>query len=408
MDILSVFGWGIRTGGHFKSALAHMKCLNKKGHRIDVLMPSGESSAGVVQEFIDSGVKIHLFHKGPHRGRLPSFRGANDIISFCKNKKIDIIHAHDFASFPAAYSAALWMQRGIVFTKPGGPVNNLFPPHTVDAILYSEELLQGMIREYNLDPNNVFLIRARIDTDVYKPEPIKTEFIKKYQLPQSGKKIVMATRLESNKKPWIEMVLNLAKDVAEKDEALHIIIAGEGPLLKELETCSYIPNRKNLNGKIIHFIGPLYRISELNQLYNYADVVIGNGRGILEAMACGKPVVILGEFGEAELVTAERIDTIAYFNFSGRHFKQRVCSDGGITPLLLRLINDQELLAETGRFSLSYIKDNMAAEIGAEAVVKVYQRALQKKHFYRDFLYWYVKLIWTIILSSSKRRLLFK
>ena len=405
MNILSVFGWSIRIGGHFKSALAHMKCLEKMGHHLHVLMPGGESAADVVQEFINCGVAMHLFHKGPRRGRFPSYRGAGDIVRICKDSKIDLIHAHDFISFPASYTAALRMRKGIIFTKPGGPANNLFPPRTVDAILYSEELLEGMVTQYNLDPNNIFLIRARIDTDSYKPEQVTAAFVQKYKLPQAGRKIVMATRLEDNKKPWIDMMLNFAERLAEKDEPAHIIIAGEGKLLEELEANSCSMDTKNLIGRIVHIIGPLYTIRELNQLYNYADVVVGNGRGILEAMACGKPVVILGEYDEGELVGAENIQDIAYFNFSGRHFRPQARGKSGLTPLLYKLMTDQQLLAEAGSFSLDYIKKYMAAEIGANAVLAVYQRALLKKHSYRDYLQWYLRLIWTFFLASSKRRL---
>jgi len=215
----------------------------------------------------------------------------------------------------------------------------------------------------------------------------------------------MATRLEDNKKPWIDMMLNFAERVAEKDEPAHIVIAGEGKLLDELEANSCSMDTKNLIGRIVHIIGPLYTIRELNQLYNYADVVVGNGRGILEAMACGKPVVILGEYDEGELVGAENIQDIAYFNFSGRHFRPQARGKSGLTPLLYKLMTDQQLLAEAGSFSLDYIKKYMAAEIGANAVLAVYQRALLKKHSYRDYLQWYLRLIWTFFLASSKRRL---
>ena len=300
MNILSVFGWGIRIGGHFKSALAHMHCLKKMGHHLYVLMPGEESAQDVVQEFTNCGVEIHLFHNCPRRGRFPSYRGAEDIVKMCKDKNIDLIHAHDFISFPASYTAALRMRKGIVFTKPGGPANNLFPPRTVDVILYSEELREGMVTQYNLDPNNIFFIRARIDTDNYKPDQVSTEFIQKYKLPQAGRKIVMATRLEDNKKPWIDMLLGFAHHAAQKNEPPHIVIAGEGPLLDHIEADACSGEKKKNIGRIVHFIGPVFTINELNQLYNYADVVVGNGRGILEAMACGLPVIITAVAGLPE------------------------------------------------------------------------------------------------------------
>ena len=51
-------------------------------------------------------------------------------------------------------------------------------------------------------------------------------------------------------------------------------------------------------------IGPVYGTADLVQLYNHADVMVGSGRGILEAMACGKAAIVLGESGEGEILDA--------------------------------------------------------------------------------------------------------
>ncbi len=404
MNILSVFGWGIRIGGHFKSALAHMKCLSRMGHHLYVLMPGGESAGDVVQEFIDSGIEIHLFTKSPTRGRFPSYRGAGDIVKICKDKKIDIIHAHDFTSFSPSFTAAVRMRKGIIFTKPGGPANNLFPPRTVDAILYSEELMEGMVTQYNLDPNNIYLIRARIDTDSYKPEQVTAAFMQQYKLPQAGRKIVMATRLEDNKKPWIDMMLNFAERLAKKDEPTHIVIAGEGKLLEELKSNPSSMDKNNLVGRIVHFIGPVFNISDLNQLYNYSDMVLGNGRGILEAMACGKPVVILDEMYNGEVVGPENINDIAFFNFSGRHLRDHVQSQDALYMILKDLLDDVEARKRIGEYLYAYIKKNMDAKIGAEQLLGVYDKSLNKQLRITDFISWNTKIMCTILSLAVQRR----
>lgn len=59
---------------------------------------------------------------------------------------------------------------------------------------------------------------------------------------------------------------------------------------------------------------------DLIQLYSYADLVMGHGRGILEAMACGKSVVVLNKNGTGEFVSDKNVNIVSKFNFSGRHY----------------------------------------------------------------------------------------
>jgi glycosyltransferase involved in cell wall biosynthesis len=405
MNIFLVFGWGIRIGGHFKSALAHMKCLKVMGHHTSVMMPGGESAEEMVQEFIESGVEIHLFQRSPRRGRFPSYRGTSDILKLCKSKKIDIIHAQDFFSFPACYLAALKLGKGIVFTKPGGPVNNLFPPRSIDAVFYSEELHEGMAAQYHLDPNNISLIRARIDTDIYKVQHVDAEFMERYNLPQEGKKIVMATRLEDSKKSWVDNLLDFAELIAAGNEKAHIVIAGEGPLFDVIKNRAASINKNYSTEPIVHVIGPVFRMRELNQLYNYADIVAGNGRGILEAMACGKPVVIIGESGEGEAVCFENIDQVAFYNFSGRHLRNCTINPGSLKNVLKKLIDEADTCKRLGEFSFQYIKNYMDAKVGAKQLIKVYERCLEKRLLTMDFIIWNTHILSTIIHLAVKRRL---
>lgn len=405
MKILSVFGWSIRIGGHFKSALAHMKRLRDMGHYMYVIAPDDNSAKQMENEFITNKIEIFKFSKGPRWTRFPSFRGTRDIVRICKKKEIDLIQAHDFISFPSSYMAALTLQKGIVFTKPGGPANNLFPPQKVDAIFYSEELLNGMVKKYHLNTDNITVIRARIDTDIYKPEIVSPHFIQKYNLPQSQYKIVIATRLEDNKKLWMDNLLSFADQVLEKGIPARFVIAGEGPLLHYIKGRAFAINQKSNSGHIVHLTGPVFEMSELNQLYNYADLIVGNGRGILEAMACAKPVIILGEKGEAEIVSLSNIEAIARFNFSGRHFRYAHHFDADMPTLCERLITNNVLQNDACRFSFEYIKNHMNAEVGAQQLLTVYNKALFKKHSFCNYIVWYLTVCKTITLDRLKRGL---
>ena len=140
--------------------------------------------------------------------------------------------------------------------------------------------------------------------------------------------------LSRPKQRWLDNIFEFGRQNSRTDKSVSVIIAGKGEMLAEMSKKAANINAANRSRLIAYLVGPIFRIDEMNQFYNYADVVVGSRRGIMEAMACRKPVIVLGENGEREVVTPENIEDIAYFNFSGRHFRH--CSrSGNSLPLQL-------------------------------------------------------------------------
>jgi glycosyltransferase involved in cell wall biosynthesis len=185
---------------------------------------------------------------------------------------------------------------------------------------------------------------------------------------------------------------------------IQIVIVGEGPLVDEIRSHPGVMGTDKLIGRIVYFKGPMYKISEINQLYNYADIVLGNGRGILEAMACGKPVVIVNEIGAGEAVCHENIKDVAFFNFSGRHIRNDGQSHGSLHTVLRALIDDGDMRKRFGQYLYVYIKQNMDAEIGAKQLLGVYERSLYKPLRIIDLISWNLKVTYTILGLAVQRR----
>jgi glycosyltransferase involved in cell wall biosynthesis len=240
---------------------------------------------------------------------FPIIAGYRRIERIVREKSIDIIHAQDFHSILRSFLAAIRLKKGFVFTQPGGPNTPKIGPRKTDTVLFSQE---NMDYHKQTGRKNLHLIRARIDTTDYYPAPVKENFIEKNLFPASGKKIVMAVRLFETKRASLKSVVEAARTFAGKPEPPRICVAGEGPMLSELLEESRQINNASAAGPVLRFIGPIFKPEKMAQFYNYSDLVIGSGRGILEAMACGKPVVILGENYEAEVVGPDNIEQIAY------------------------------------------------------------------------------------------------
>ncbi len=386
LNILFTFSPPIRIGGHFRSALALARGLNDAGYQIHLAAPAITDEMRA--EFREANAEFHQVPGLGSRYRLPLPRGFRDILEIVRQHSIDLIHAQDFAALSASYLASMLSKRALVYTKAGGPVTQNVPPDDIQCVFYSEELFSGLVERYGLNPRNITVNPARIDVDLYKPSPVDPTFLTKYDLPRSSKKLAMAMRFHKGKMRWFDTLLGIADRIIREEKDIKLILCGEGPLLPYLKEQAAERNQRSKTGPVLVLPGPIFETAELTQLYNYADLVIGNGRGILEAMACRKPVIILGENSEGECVNATNVDEIAFYNFAGRHFRFRDASPGDLLDLIYRLLEDESAHAEAAEFSYNFIHRVMDARIGAERLGDIYDKALRGRVSLLNFLRW--------------------
>lgn len=403
MKILFAFGFPPRIGGHFKSGLAMVKYLISKGHHVIVMAPDGNRM--VIDSYKKVGAEFFRFPEVSYYFPHINVLGALRVINICRKNHVDIIHAQDFKSIPPGYLAAVFLKKGFVYTRAGGPPDSLPPPKHIKSIFFSQELIDEMTKRHGLVKKNVSLIRARIDTSFFYPTNVDSNFIKKYNLPTSRKTIVMAMRLDEGKRPWIDTLLSVANYMKEENEDTDIILAGGGSLSEEINNKVAQINRKSQHGKFIYVIGPILEIKEINQLYNYADVIVGHGRGILEAMACKKTVIILGGNGKGEIINPNTINEAAKYNFSGRHLKDK-SSPRDLYVIIKSLLSSEQRLRELGLFSYNYIETQMDAKIGAQQLLEIYQKALEENNTLFDYSVWYTILSRTTAGMILRNRVL--
>jgi len=407
LKIMMVFSFPVRTGGGFKSALAMVKCLQVAGHQVIVLASSGLEKT--IKEFTDAGAEFIIVHELGKRSPFPITAGQKKIKQIAVERNVDIIHSMEFLGIGRTYPVAISLNKGFVFTEAGGNFKHHVPPKKIDTVLFSAEQMQTYTKAYRLQDDNLHLIRARIDTDLYKPQRVTPEFVEKFDLPQGRRVVGMAIRLEPQKSAWIKTIQQTAEIFCEKKINASIIVAGEGALLNDLKRMADRINANAEHAQVLKFIGPIFERKDITQFYNYADVIVGNGRGILEAMACRKPVAILGEKGQGALVTAENVEDVAFYNFSGRHFRYCKQPTETLEQQLASLLDDSDKQNDLGQFSLGYIKEFMDAEIGVQRLLEVYLRSLENKNSKTtDFAAWYLKAVYYKMFSlpqEIKRRI---
>ena len=114
-------------------------------------------------------------------------------------------------------------------------------------------------------------------------------------------------------------------------------------------------------GAKLDVLGPGKHIDteEMPYLMNNFDLVVGMGRTALEAMACGRPVVIAGRKGIDGYATPETMLEFRKSNCSGRAKKIPVTPEAMIEEFRKYDPKDGERLRE-------YVKENNAVEKIAE------------------------------------------
>lgn len=76
-------------------------------------------------------------------------------------------------------------------------------------------------------------------------------------------------------------------------------------------------------GLSLNMVGKRNRVRNVENHMNNADIVISLGRGIIEAMACARAVIVYDYLGGDGMITRKNIEEIRKHNFSGRCFRKK-------------------------------------------------------------------------------------
>src|SRR3989344_4528008 len=331
-----MFGWEFpphNSGGLGTACFGLTRALARDGATITFVLPK-KVKAGAdwlrmcfadLPEVIGRGIAANLYpyitseSYARERKGLPFVYGLNLIEEVRRYgalageiaalESFDIIHAHDWLSFPAGIAAKRVSGKPLVvhvhateFDRTGGNgVNEEVygiehaGMSAADAVVAVSQWTKNMIvRHYGIAPQKVTVIHNGIEASDYRPLPNRLVALK-----QAGEKIVLFVgRITLQKGP--DYFVRAAKRVLEVEPKVYFIIAGsgdmEGQTLREAAALG-IADR-------VIFTGFL-RGPELDALYQSADLYVlpsvSEPFGItpLESLVNGTPVIISYQSGVA-------------------------------------------------------------------------------------------------------------
>jgi glycosyltransferase involved in cell wall biosynthesis len=222
--------------------------------------------------------------------------------------QFDIIHAHDWLTYPAGMAAKSVSGKPLVvhvhatdFDRSGGNVNpGVYDIEkrgmmAADRVITVSNLTRNIVIEkYNIEPNKIFTVYNAV-------EPVAIKENLDVSKPFDEKIVTFLGRVTMQKGP--EYFIEVAHKVLQKMDNVRFVMAGSGDMLNKM-----IARAAKL--KIMdkfHFTGFLggddvYRMYYMSDVYVMPSVSEPFGISPLEAMQSNVPVIISNQSGVAEIL----------------------------------------------------------------------------------------------------------
>lgn len=234
-------------------------------------------------------------------------RYARAVCEIAARRDFDVIHAHDWMTFPAALRVAERTGKPLVchvhaseFDRRGahadprvGAIERLALAHADRVVAVSHYTADLVSRRYEIDPAKIAVVHNAID-----PERTRSSSSRK---PVSGPLVLFLGRMTSQKGP--SYFLEAASQVAAARHDVHFAICGAGD-----ELAATIEGAARLGiARRVSFTGALDR-EHVARMYAMADLYVMPsvsepfGLTSLEAMAADVPVIVSRQSGAAEVL----------------------------------------------------------------------------------------------------------
>lgn len=262
---------------------------------------------------------------------------ASRCLGLLKRRVVTVVQVHgDWETAP------LILRKYPLFFKPLLSRVGIFTLRNADIIRTISDSTSKKTRKVTEKP--IVSFPAFTDIDMFMEDyPLKSSSGKTKTILYAG----VLTRLKG-----VHNLIDTLEKLVKNDYDLRLVIAGEGPYKSNLKEQIA---KLNLNEQI-EFLGHLDQTA-LRKYYRRCDIFVlpslseGFGRVIIEAMACGKPVIASAIGGVPELIKN---------NKTGLLVQPGNVED--IATKIEHLLKNEKLRVEIGKRGKGYVKDTYSNE----------------------------------------------
>ncbi|WDV44257.1 glycosyltransferase [Clostridiaceae bacterium M8S5] len=351
----------------------HVLSLAKELARRNIHVVVGTTSGPLRYMFDKFGIKVvNIGTRGELSGKK-LFGCIGEVKKIITNENINIVHSHLFSSM-----------------KIGAEVyKNYKIPHviTLHGLFYDDEILwttcidsskiiavSNPVRRMLVNrlgvaiDRKIAVITNGIDTSSYTPYSISDEKKENLGISRNSTIALYCGRLSYNKAIAAKVFVRSCYEVGKMYHDFQAIIIGDG---FEKWNIFNEANGKNCNvgRELISMKGFKLNVSDY---YNAADIVVGTGRVAIEAMACAKPVIALGDKGFTGLVSPQTKQA-QIANYFGDHASPHGFSHDKIVKELKRLLNKPSLRHELGTWGRQWCEESFNIKSVVDETIELYK-----------------------------------
>ena len=377
---------GSNKSGVIVSTLRFSKLLKEKGHNVIFIAAGSKEHKG--SEYYD-GIKLYHYRSIPipnSGGWSLAFPTVNELKKVFQKEKINVVHIIlPMSGAIVAIKAARALNIKIVAHSHSQPenlfaetpkfiqptLNNLWNKYLMwvyskaELIIYPSEMARELLHKLNKKDQPSFVISNGINLKHFQPMPIG-DFFDRFKIPENKIKLLFVGRLFPEKS--VDTLIKAVPYIIKEHPNTHIMLVGAGHLRDKLEK---LVDKLNVR-KHITFLG---LVSEEDKIlaFNACDIFVLpslaelEGMVVLEAMACGKPIVI----SDAEM-SASR------FFVKDNGFLFKTLNPEDLAKQALKLITNPDLCKKMGEKSFEDVRQYDIHKSVA-LLEEVYYKAIKNK-----------------------------
>jgi len=298
------------------------------------------------------GQYISLEMKNSLNSKVIVFEKKLDYIeyeNFIVENNIQILHGHPADSLGVSTYIGNKLNIPVVCTYHGlWGWNNTIYDKINKLITISDEVKNkvGNVCKFN---NKIEVIQNGIDSNRIYYKNIK----------KNNNTILFLGRIDADKRYSI-------KHIVKALENLDVVfkIAGAG---------SHYDTLKSEVSDKVEFLG---YVENVNNILNESSIVISTGRGIREALLCGKSCISMDACWYDGIVNESTISELEYANFSGRSKNAVPISSEVIKSDILKLLNENEQI-EIEKWSIPYALENYTSDAFVNKHFEIYKNLVR-------------------------------
>lgn len=386
MNIIFVGGFYPEIGGPFFALSSLLRKLSKKGIKAKVLSPLPKNYPDEKLSFIkELPFEVEYVRENLPRSIFPSFSVGffNAIKKDAKN--CDLFHLNgvfDFYSIVVSFSnkpyalslRGSFMKEAYKLTKFKALKKNIFMKLFGDRIINKASLIHVTCKEelenflyfYPDLREKVRIIPNGLDLSQFQCLPEKGKFFEKYPSLQDKKYVLFLGRI--NQKKGIDLLIE-AFNMFSKESDLYLVIAGEDDGDGYRNTVEKWVKSYGLENRVI-FTGLLQGVDKLSAFVDAEVFVLPSysenfGMAVVEAMACGTPVVISDRVGIAREVQRNNagviVETDAKSIYAG----------------IKKILDDANLRKQISENGKKMVKKYYDTDIVADKMIEMYQEVIK-------------------------------